>query len=215
FAELAIRGRNAKGNIISRYPIRKIELKEKGLSTLKPRKIWFDDTVRRLNVDERGELLGEFTSEDRLLIIDQDGNLKTVIPELTLHFETDMVVLEKWEPQKPISVIYWDGERELFYVKRFLIDHPDKEELIITEHPDSYLEKVFTDYRPVAEVVFVKERNKERKDNLVIHLNDFIAIRGINALGNQLTKDKVLEVNGLQPLEPEEEKNKEMKEEAK
>lgn len=202
FADLQVRGRDTKGNIASRYPIRKIELKEKGLSTLKPRKIWFDDTVRRLNVDERGDLLGEFTSDDRLLIITQDGNLRVVIPELTLHFEEDIVVLEKWIPNKPISVIYWDGERELFYVKRFLVENPDKEELIITDHADSYMEKVFTDYRPVAEVVFIKERNKDRKDNLEINLEEFIVIRGITALGNQLTKDKVLEINALEPLEP-------------
>lgn len=202
FSELAVRGRNTKGNIASRYPIRKIELKEKGLSTLKPRKIWFDDTVRRLNVDGRGELLGEFTSDDRLLIINSDGFLRTVIPDMSLHFEDNMVVLEKWIPEKPLSLIYWDGERELFYVKRFLVENPDKEELIITEHSDSYLELILTDYRPMAEVVFVKERNKQRKDNLEVNLEEFIAVRGITALGNQLTKDKVLEINALEPLEP-------------
>ena len=202
FAELEVRGRNAKGNIASRHPVRKIELKEEGLSTLKPRKIWFDDTVRRLNVDDRGELLGEFTSDDRLLIINSDGMLRTVIPEMTLHFEDNIVVLEKWEPEKPISIIYWDGERELFYVKRFLVENPDREEKIITDHAKSYLEMVFTDYRPMAEVVFVKERNKKRKDNLEINLEEFIVIRGIQTLGNQLTRDKVLEINALEPLEP-------------
>lgn len=202
FADLEVRGRTAKGNIASRHPIRKIELKEEGLSTLKPRKIWFDDTVRRLNVDGRGDLLGEFTSEDRLLIINNKGLLRTVIPELTLHFEDNIVVLEKWEPDKPISLIYWNGEREIFYVKRFLVENPDREEYIISDHPKSYLEIVFTDYRPVAEVVFVKERNRDRKDNLEINLEEFIAIRGITTLGNQLTRDKVLEINALEPLEP-------------
>src|SRR5690625_2729733 len=202
FAELDVRGRNAKGNIASRHPVRKIELKEEGLSTLKPRKIWFDETVRRLNVDDRGELLGEFTSDDRLLIINSDGMLRTVIPEMTLHFEDNIVVLEKWEPEKPISIIYWDGERELFYVKRFLVENPDREEKIITDHAKSYLEIVFTDYRPMAEVVFVKERNKDRKENLEINLEEFIVIRGIQTLGNQLTRDKVLEINALDPLEP-------------
>lgn len=202
FAELEVRGRNTKGNIASRYAIRKIELKEKGLSTLKPRKIWFDETVRRLNVDERGELLGEFTSEDRLLIINSEGKLRTAIPELTLHFDDTMIVLEKWEPEKPLSLIYWDGERELFYVKRFLVENPEKEELIITEHPESYLEIIFTDYRPMAEVVFVKERNKDRRENLVINLEEFITVRGIQALGNQLTREKVLDINALEPLAP-------------
>jgi topoisomerase-4 subunit A len=191
----------AKGNIGTKYSVKRIELKEKGLSTLKPRSIWFDDTVQRLNVDARGELLGEFRKEDRLLIIDQKGLVKTVIPELTLRFDDDVIVLEKWDAKKPITAIYWAGEKELFYVKRFLIENPDKEELIITEHPNSYLEKVFVDYRPMAEVVFAKSRGKEREDNLEINLEEFISVKGISAMGNQLTKSKVLEINALDPLE--------------
>lgn len=200
FADQLVKGRNSKGNIVTKYSIRKIELKEKGLSTLKPRKIWFDDTVQRLNVDNRGELLGEFKKEDRLLIVNQKGVVKTVIPDLTLRFDDDMIILEKWDPKKPLSAIYWEGEKELFYVKRFLIENPDKEETIISDHPDSYLEKIFTDYRPMAEVVFTKKRGQERDSNLNLNLEEFIAVKGINAMGNQLTKEKVLEINTLEPL---------------
>jgi len=200
FADLLVKGRASKGNIVTKYAVKRIELKEKGLSTLKPRKIWFDDTVQRLNVDARGELLGEFRKEDRLLIINQKGKVKTVIPEITLRFDDDMIVLEKWDPKKPISAIYWEGEKELYYVKRFLIDHPDKDELIITEHPKSYLEHVFTEYRPMAEIVFAKNRGKDRQDNLELNLEEFISVKGISAMGNQLTKDKVLEINELEPL---------------
>ncbi|NND63930.1 MAG: DNA gyrase/topoisomerase IV subunit A [Flavobacteriaceae bacterium] len=200
FADILVKGRGSKGNIVTKYSVKRVELKEKGLSTLKPRKIWFDDTVQRLNVDDRGELLGEFTSEDRLLIVKQNGTVKTVIPEVTMHFDDDMIVLEKWDPKKPLSAIYWEGEKELFYVKRFFIDSPDKEETIITDHPKSYLERIFTNYRPVAEVVFVKERGKDRKDNLEIDLESFISVKGISAMGNQLTKDKVLEINEKEPL---------------
>ncbi|WP_088341214.1 DNA gyrase/topoisomerase IV subunit A [Robiginitalea sediminis] len=209
FADVLIKGRNAKGNIVTKYAVKRIELKEKGLSTLKPRKIWFDDTVLRLNVDERGELLGEFTSEDRLLIISQKGILKTVIPDLNMHFNEDMIVLEKWNPAKPITAIYWEGERELFYVKRFQVDNPDREETIITEHPKSYLERVFTDYRPMAEVVFAKKRGQERKPNLQVNLEEFISVKGISAMGNQLTKEKVLEINAMDPLPYEEPKKME------
>lgn len=200
FADQLVKGRNSKGNIVTKYPIRKIELKEKGLSTLKPRKIWFDDTVQRLNVDERGELLGEFRKDDRLLVINQKGVVKTVIPDLQLRFDDDMIILEKWDPKKPLSAIYWEGEKELFYVKRFLIEHPEKEETIISDHPNSYLEKIFTDYRPMAEVVFAKKRGQERDENMELNLEEFIAVKGINALGNQLTKEKVLEINSLDPL---------------
>ena len=209
FADLTIKSRGVKGNLVTKYAVKRIELKEKGLSTLKPRKIWFDDTVQRLNVDERGDLLGEFTSEDRLLIVRQNGTIKTVIPELTMRFDDDMVMPpEKWKPQKPITAIYWEGEKELFYVKRFLIENPDKEEKITTDHPKSVLEIVFTDYRPVAEVVFAKKRGQERKPNTTINLEDFIAVKGISAMGNQLTKEKVLEINRLEPLPYEEPESK-------
>tara|TARA_R110002110_G_scaffold90627_19_gene235511 strand:- start:7351 stop:9534 length:2184 start_codon:yes stop_codon:yes gene_type:complete len=201
FTDLLVKGRTAKGNIVTKYSVKRIELKEKGLSTLKPRSIWFDDTVQRLNVDARGELLGEFRKEDRLLIINQKGLVKTVIPELTLRFDDDVIVLEKWDAQKPISAIYWAGEKELFYVKRFLIENPDKEEVIFAEHPNSYLEKVFVDYRPMAEVVFAKSRGKDREDNLEINLEEFISVKGVSAMGNRLTKDKVLEINAMEPLE--------------
>jgi topoisomerase-4 subunit A len=200
FADVMIKGRGSKGNIVTKYSVKKIELKEKGLSTLKPRKLWFDDTVQRLNVDNRGELMGEFTNEDRLLLINQKGILKVVIPELTMRFDDDIIVLEKWIPNKPISVIYWEGGKELFYLKRFLVDNPDKEEKVITDHPKSYLEKVFTDYRPVVELVFSKKRGMDRKDNQVINIEEFISIKSSSAMGNQLTKEKVLEINTLDPL---------------
>jgi topoisomerase-4 subunit A len=200
FADILIKGRNSKGNLVTKYTVRKIELKEKGISTLKPRKIWFDDTVQRLNVDERGELLGEFRGEDRLLIITQSGIVKTILPELTTHFDDDMIVLEKWIPKKPISAIYYDGEKERYYVKRFLIENENKEEVFISEHQKSQLEIVSTDWLPQAEVVFGKERGKDQKENMEINLEEFIAIKGIKAQGNQLTTDKVKQINLLDPL---------------
>jgi len=213
FADVLIKGRGTKGNLVTKYSVKRVELKEKGLSTLKPRKLWFDETVQRLNIDDRGEFLGEFTSDDRLLIVKQNGFLKTVIPELTLRFDDDMILLEKWNPEKPLSAIYWEGEKEMFYVKRFLIEQPDKEENILTDHAKSYLEKIFTDYRPQAEVVFAKKRGKDRQENLVLDLEEFISVKGISAMGNQLTKEKVLEINGLEPLPhevPEETKTEEI-----
>ncbi|WP_375604991.1 DNA gyrase/topoisomerase IV subunit A [Flavobacterium davisii] len=199
FADIMIKGRASKGNTVAKYPIKKIELKERGISTLRPRRIWFDDTVQRLNVDGRGELLGEFKPNDRLLIIGQNGKLKTVIPELTTHFEDDMIVLEKWNNQKPISAIYYDGEKERYFVKRFLVEHENKEELFISEHERSQLEIVSTDWRPMIEVVFAKKGGVQ-KENLIVNLEEFIAVKGIKALGNQLTTDKIKQINRLEPL---------------
>ncbi|MBO3116882.1 DNA gyrase/topoisomerase IV subunit A [Winogradskyella sp. DF17] len=200
FADILIKGRASKGNLVTKYSIKRVELKEKGVSTLKPRKIWFDDTVQRLNVDGRGELIGEFRGEDRLLILTQSGLAKTIIPELTTHFDSDMIVLEKWLPKKPISAIYYDGEKERYYVKRFLIENEGREESFISDHPNSQLEIVSTDWRPMVDVEFTKERGKDRKPNLEVNLEEFIAIKGINALGNQLTKEKINQINLLEPL---------------
>jgi len=200
FADILIKGRVSKGNLVTKFTVKRVELKEKGVSTLKPRKIWFDDTVQRLNVDGRGELIGEFRGEDKLLIINQSGVLKTVTPEVTMHFDNNMIVMEKWVPKKPISAIYFNGEKEMYYVKRFLIDQEGREESFISEHPNSQLEIISTDWKPMAEIVFAKERGKERKDNLEINLEEFITIKGISALGNQLTKDKVNQVNLLESL---------------
>lgn len=202
FAKLAIKGRASKGNLVTKYPIKKIELKEKGISTLLPRKVWFDDTVKRLNVDARGELLGEFKPSDKILIINQSGKLKVIIPELSTHFEEDMIVLEKFNPKKPVSAIYFDGEKERYYLKRFLVE-TDKEESFITEHPNSQLEIVSTDYRPVAQLIFAKVKGVQKED-LHIDVEDFIAVKGFKALGNQLTTDKLKQVNLLDPLPYEE-----------
>jgi topoisomerase-4 subunit A len=199
FASIAIKGRASKGNLVTKYPIKKIEIKEKGISTLLPRKIWFDDTVQKLNTDARGELLGEFRPNDKILVISQTGKLKVIIPEITTHFDEDMVVLEKWIPNKPISAIYYDGEKERYYVKRFLVESEGKEEVFITEHSNSQLEIVATDYRPVAELVFAKVKGVQ-KENQVVDLEAFIAVKGFKALGNQLTTDKLKQVNLLEPL---------------
>ncbi|MCM0666430.1 DNA gyrase/topoisomerase IV subunit A [Flavobacterium tyrosinilyticum] len=203
FANLAIKGRGSKGNLVTKYPIKKIELKEKGISTLLPRKVWFDDTVKRLNVDARGELLGEFKPSDKILVISQSGKLKVIIPELSTHFDEDMIVLEKWKPKKPISAIYYDGEKERYFLKRFLVENEGKEESFITDHPNSQLEIVSTDYRPVAQLVFAKVKGVQ-KDDLHIDVEDFIAVKGFKALGNQLTTDKLKQVNLLDPLPYEE-----------
>ncbi len=207
FADTLIKGRGVKGNLVSKYAIKRIELKEKGVSTLKPRKIWFDDIVKRLNTEERGTLLGAFKGDDRMLLITKEGVVKTIIPELSLHFENNIAVMEKWVPEKPISVIYYDDEKERVFVKRFVVENENREELVITEHPKSQLLFVSADWRPMAEVVFTKEKGKE-KENLTVNLEEFISVKGIKALGNQLTTDKVKTVNTLESLpyeEPQEE----------
>jgi len=200
FSDIIIKGRESKGNLVTKNSVKRIELKEKGVSTLKPRKIWYDEVVRRLNTDERGELLGAFSGEDRLLVIEQSGIVKTITPDLTTHFSEDMIVLEQWIPEKPISIIYFDGEKERYFLKRFYIENENKPESVITDHPNSHLEMALTDWRPLVDIEFVKERGKDRRDNLQVDVESFIAVKGIKALGNQLTTHGVKSIDRLDPL---------------
>ncbi len=201
FSEIIIKGRGSRGNILTKNTIKSIELKEKGVSTLKPRKIWFDETVQRLNVDSRGDLLGEFKGEDRILIINQNGELKTILPELTTHFNDDMILIEKWIPKKPISAIYYDGKKEKYFAKRFLVENENKIDCFISSNKGSFLELVTTDWRPVFEIVFSKIRNKDQRPNQKTNFEDFISVKGIKAQGNQLTPHKVKQIDLLESLE--------------
>ena len=201
FSDVMIKGRGTRGNILTKNTIKNVELKEKGVSTLKPRKIWFDETVQKLNVDGRGELLGEFRGDDKILVVSQNGSLKIILPELSTHFNDDMIVLEKWIPKKPISAIYFDGKKEKYFAKRFLAENKNKEEVFISENKGSFLELISTDWRPVFELVFIKLRNKDQRPNLRIVFEEFISVKGIKAQGNQLTPHKIKQVNTLESLE--------------
>ena len=201
FSDVMIKGRGTRGNILTKNTIKNVELKEKGVSTLKPRKIWFDETVQKLNVDGRGELLGEFRGDDKILVVSQSGSLKIIQPELSTHFNDDMIVLEKWIPKKPISAIYFDGKKEKYFAKRFLAEKKNKEEVFISKNKGSFLELISTDWRPVFELVFIKLRNKDQRPNQKIVFEEFISVKGIKAQGNQLTPHKIKQVNTLESLE--------------
>jgi len=201
-ADLAIKGRSSKGNLVSKHSVNKVELKSKGVSTLAAQKIWFDDTVQRLNIDGRGELLGEFAGDDKILVVSQSGEYQLLAFDLTTHFPTDMVVLEKLNPEKPMSAIYWDASKEKYYVKRFLVEASDKKVSFISDSEGSYLEVVSTDYLPIAEIEFNKERNKDQRPNEQINFEKFISIKGLKAQGNTLTSYKVKSISLLESLEP-------------
>ena len=138
------------------------------------------------------------------MVVLQDGSLKIIDPDLSTHFSDNMIVLEKWVPKKPISVVHFNGKKQRFFVKRFLIENENRHESFISNHKDSFLELISTDWKPVIEVVFNKIRNKNQKPYQVVDLEDFISIKGIKAIGNQLTSDKVKQINALDsiPYEP-------------
>jgi topoisomerase-4 subunit A len=193
FADLQIKGRGVKGNIVTKYNVLKVELKEKGVSTLKPRRIWFDSTVLKLNLDERGDLLGAFRGEDKLLIVNDKGESKTVTPQMELHFNQVPLVLERWVKTKPITAVYFDQEKERYFIKRFLIENENKEDVFIKE--DGTLIFVSTEWRPIIEIEFIKPRGADPIPNKVINVEDFIGVKGYKALGNQLTDKKVKNIS--------------------
>jgi len=202
FADIAIKGRSAKGNILSKQPIKKIELKDEGISTLGAQEVWFDSTVLRLNTEGRGDSLGFFSGDDRILEINSNGMMRLLSYDVTTHFDDDAIVIEKLKPEIPISAIYLDASKQRYYVKRFIPEIMDKSKRvsIIPEEEGNQLEWVSTDFKPRVELEFVKAPGKDRKPNVIINLEEFIDVKGIKAIGNQLTRDKVKSIN---PLEPE------------
>ena len=203
FSDLAIKGRDSKGNLVTKYAVKKVEMKEEGVSTLAPRKIWFDDSVRRLNADGRGSLLGNFKGDDKILTINSQGEAKLVSFDLMNRFDDDYLILEKWNPEQPITCIYFDGEKDKYFVKRFLLEATSNVQSFFTnDHPKSFLEFVTTHSGAIAEIVFPKIKDKQ-KDPETVDLDEFIAVKGIKAIGNQLTKDKVKTINISIPEPPE------------
>lgn len=200
FAELDVKGRSAKGNLVTKYPVKKVELKEEGVSTLAPRKIWFDDAVRRLNAEGRGELLGAFKGSDKILTISTKGVAQLHTFELSNRFDEEYSVLEKWEPSKPITCVYYHSERERYYVKRFTLeDTLNPQEFYDLADENSFIEMISVDYIPIIEIIFKKIKGHQR-DSETVNLEEFISVKGISALGNQLTTYAVKEIKVLPPF---------------
>ncbi|WP_341906876.1 DNA gyrase/topoisomerase IV subunit A [Fluviicola taffensis] len=194
--DLLIKGRQSAGNRVTKEIVQKITQKEVGGSTLAARKIWFDTVVGRLNDEGRGKFLGSFKGEDRLLTLYKNGDYRLSTFDLGNHFDEDMIHIEKWVPDRPISAVYYDGEKDLHFVKRFTCEvTTDKRVSYISETEGSYLDCVSTAFNPIARIVYNKllKETKNLPDN-EIALADFIDVKGMKAQGNQLTKLKVKEV---------------------
>lgn len=205
--DLLIKGRGASGNRVTKEIVSKIVQKEVGGSTLAARKIWYDTVVHRLNDEKRGKFLGDFKGEDKLLTLYKNGDYRLSGFDLSMHFDDDMVHIEKWHPDRPITAVYYDGDKEMHYVKRFLCEvTTDKRVSFISESEGSELDVVSTAYKPKARIVFNKllKATKNLPDK-VVELDEFIDVKGMKAQGNQLTKLKVKEIvleHGIEGDEP-------------
>ncbi|MCC6689963.1 MAG: DNA gyrase/topoisomerase IV subunit A, partial [Bacteroidia bacterium] len=197
FSELAIKARGTMGNVVTKYPVKKIVQKSKSAGVIRTEKIWFDDNVHRINNNEQGSYLGEFSGDEKILGITQSGHYKLYSYDLSAHFDEDIVLIEKFDASKTISAVYYDGKDKTYFVKRFIIEPTDKKVLFITEAEGSVLEVASTNQSPLVEVIFSKKELKNKK----INLSEFIEVKSRQAKGNKLSDEKVKEVNLIESNE--------------
>ena len=198
FGQLAIKGKSSMGNILTKNAVHKIALKEKGLSTLGGRKIWFDDAVFRLNVDGRGLFLGEFSADDKILVITKNGYFRVTGFDLSNHFEDNILIIEKFHSGKVYSVVYWDAEQKFYYVKRFTIEESEKPLCFINEDQESKMISLTEVEYPRFEIEF-GGKHKSR-ENEIIEVAEFIGVKSFKAKGKRLTSFMVENIHEIEPV---------------
>ncbi|WP_372648721.1 DNA gyrase/topoisomerase IV subunit A [Draconibacterium sp.] len=197
--ELAIKGRQSMGNILSKNDIHKITLKERGVSTLGGRKIWFDPDVLRLNADNRGTFLGEFSGEDKILVVYKNGEFQLYNYDLSNHFQQDILVIEKFDQRKILSAVYYDADQKYYYVKRFEIDEPEGKLIrFIGDNPDNKLISLTWVHYPRLELTF-GGKNAER-ENEIIEVAEFIGVKSWKAKGKRLSNYEVDNIKEIEPV---------------
>jgi topoisomerase-4 subunit A len=204
FASLAIKGKNAQGNILTPNFIRKITKKEDGISTLSARKIWFDDSIKRLNADERGKYLGEFSADDKIIAIYASGCYRLTNFDLSNHFEDDLLIIEKHRADKPISLIYKDKTTKQHLLKRFLIEEIMDKKVFFMEQ-ENELVYITNDRLPMVELYLQDTKKGKEIENEIINLAEFMDIIRYRAKGKKLSKYNVKRVKVLEPLPYQEE----------
>lgn len=203
FSTLAVKGRGSKGNLVSKFPVKSVKLKEAGISTLDPIKVWLDETIMRLNRDGRGRLLGEFAAEDKIIEILDDGTYKLHSIDISTHFERNWLIIDKVNWNKPITVVYYNSEKKKHYIKRFNPENSTKKVEFLPDE-NCVSETVSYDFRPVFKLNFRKKRGQDLRDPEEINVEEFITVKGLKAIGNQLSSYDVKDVETLEPLPYEE-----------
>jgi topoisomerase IV subunit A len=198
FAELAIKGRDSQGNILTRYAIHRIQVKEKGGSTLGGLKVWFDEDVLRLNHDGRGKFLGEFQGNDKILVMTRSGYFRFTNYDPSNHFEDDVMVVEKYEAGKVFTAIYYDGEQKLHYMKRFQVEMTDKNADFAGDEGESRLLCLSGEKYPRFELIYGGTHAKRPSE--IVEADSFIAVKGYKAKGKRLSAFTIHAVNELESL---------------
>ena len=205
FSEIAIKGRQAMGVILSKYDVHKIALKQKGGSTLGGRKVWFDRDVLRLNYDGRGEYLGEFQSEDSILVILNNGEFYTTNFDLSNHYEDSVQIVEKYDPNKVWSAALYDADQQNYpYLKRFCFEAGSRKQNYLGDNKESKLILLTDEYYPRLEVVF--GGHDSFREKLIIDADEFIAVKGFKAKGKRISTFNIEAINELEPVRFPEEK---------
>jgi topoisomerase-4 subunit A len=205
FSEIAIKGRQAMGVILSKYDVHKIALKQKGGSTLGGRKVWFDRDVLRLNYDGRGEYLGEFQSEDSILVILNNGEFYTTNFDLSNHYEDNVQIVEKYDPNKVWSAVLYDADQQNYpYLKRFCFEAGSRKQNYLGDNKESKLILLTDEYYPRLEVIF--GGHDSFREKLIIDADEFIAVKGFKAKGKRISTFNIEAINELEPVRFPEEK---------
>jgi topoisomerase-4 subunit A len=213
FATVAIKGRSAMGNILTKYAVKKIEKRQEGISTLASRKIWYDDTVKRLNDEERGQLLGDFSGTDRILTMMQSGHYRLTSFDLSTHFDEDMILIEKFDPEKIYSVIYQDPLSKSYYIKRFRVEPTERKVDFVGDEEKNKLVEILTDTFPRIEVQFDMKLKSKGNEAEMISVHEFIGVKSFKAKGKRITVHPVKKINLMEPLQIEETVKEEVKNE--
>jgi len=201
FSQLAVKGRQSQGNIFTRYAIHKIQLKEVIGSTLGGIKVWFDWDVFRLNHDGRGEFIGEFQTNERLLVVNKDGEYYLSNFDPSTHFADNILLIEKYNPEKVFSVSYYDGEQDFHYLKRFMFEPTEKAQCFISNGGKSYLIELNDDMFPCVQVTFGgKHSSRDPED---IDVDEFISVKGFKAKGKRVSSYQIKSIKFIEPLQKE------------
>lgn len=202
FSQLAIKGRNSQGNIFTRYAIHKIQLKEKLAGETVKQKVWFDNEVLRLNLDGNGTLLGEFAPNEKILIVNPDGTYFTAGIEYSLRFDSQPILVEKFDTKKIFTAVYYDGKTKRYFIKRFVFEPTERLLPILPEEEKIKLITLNSDRFPCIKLTFTgKHAGKEPE---IIDVSEFIPLKKVKAKGKRLSNYEVKKVVFLEPIQKEE-----------
>lgn len=207
FAEVLIKGRNSIGNTLTKFAVKKIEIRQEGISTLGSMKVWYDDSVQRLNTDERGILLGDFSGDDRIITFMQSGAYRITTFDLSTHFDEDMMRIEKFDPERIYSVVYQESDTKHLYVKRFTAELTEKRVEFIDTNTKLVL--LTDEEHPEVDLLYDMKQKSKGTEEEIVDVAGFIGVKGVKAKGKRLTTYAVKKVTWIEHEIPEEETDEE------